>query len=154
MSLIHTNQHYSVRIDGFSFEILKLPDPETNLEVGSDEQGAQTAKALMGIEKALTRTKPSAVIVEGDTNTVLAGSLAAVKLHIPLFHVEAGLRSGDRRMPEEINRILSDHCSDFLFAPTQTAANNLMKEGIDEGKIEVTGNTIVDAVEQNLESRT
>ena len=151
LQLIHSNQHYSHELDWIFFRDLNLPAPDINLGVGSGEQGAQTALALTRIEAVLIQTRPSAVIVQGDTNTMLAGSLAAAKLHIPLFHVEAGLRSRDKRMPEEINRIVADHCSDFLFAPTQIAANNLIREGIDEGKIEVTGNTIVDAVNQNLE---
>ncbi len=148
--LIHSNQHYSYDLDRVFFEDLKLPKPNFNLEVGSGEQGEQTAHALARIEAVLKETAPSAVIVQGDTNTTLAASLAAAKLHIPLFHVEAGLRSKDRRMPEEINRIVSDHCSDFLFAPTQIAADNLCREGIEESKIKVTGNTIVDAVQENI----
>lgn len=149
--LIHSNQHYSYELDQIFFEDLKLPRPNFCLEVGSGEQGEQTAHALARIEAVLIETRPSAVVVQGDTNTCLAGSLAAAKLHVPLFHVEAGLRSKDRRMPEEINRVASDHCSDFLFAPTQAAADNLFREGIEQSKIKVTGNTIVDAVQQNIE---
>jgi UDP-N-acetylglucosamine 2-epimerase (non-hydrolysing) len=105
---------------------------------------------LAGIEKVLMKEKPDVVLVQGDTNTVLAGALAAAKLHIKVGHVEAGLRSYDRRMPEEINRVMADHCSDYLFAPTEGSRELLLKEGIGEEKIFVTGNTIVDAVFQNL----
>ena len=110
-----------------------------------------TGKMLIGIEKVLLKEKPAIILVEGDTNTVLAGALAASKLHIKVGHVEAGLRSYDRDMPEEINRVLADHVSDYLFAPTEKAKENLFREGIEEDKIFVTGNTIVDAVNQNLE---
>jgi len=112
--------------------------------------GEQTGKMLIGIEKVLMKEKPDLVLVEGDTNTVLAGALAATKLHIKLGHVEAGLRSYDRRMPEEINRVLTDHCSDYLFAPTENARQVLLDEGVPDEKIFVTGNTVVDAVRQNL----
>jgi UDP-N-acetylglucosamine 2-epimerase (non-hydrolysing) len=105
---------------------------------------------LAGIEKVLMEEKPAVVLVQGDTNTVLAGALAASKLHIKVAHVEAGLRSFDRRMPEEINRVLADHCSDYLFAPTERSRKTLLGEGISENKIFVTGNTVVDAVFQNL----
>ena len=113
--------------------------------------GSQTGEMIKGIEKILMNETPDIVLVEGDTNTVLAGGISAVKLHIPVGHVEAGLRSFDRKMPEEINRILVDHISEYLFAPTDIARNNLLHEGIQRDKIYVTGNTIVDAVYQNLE---
>lgn len=148
--IIHTGQHYSYNLDRVFFEQLNLPPAKYNLEVGSGSHAKQTAKALIGVEKVLQKEKPSVVLVEGDTNSVLAGALAAAKLHIKVGHVEAGLRSYDRRMPEEINRILADHCSDFLFAPTEKAKIILLGEGIPEEKIFVTGNTIVDAVYQNL----
>jgi UDP-N-acetylglucosamine 2-epimerase (non-hydrolysing) len=105
---------------------------------------------LAGIEKVLMEEKPDVVLVQGDTNTVLAGALAAAKLHIKVGHVEAGLRSFDRSMPEEINRVLADHCSDYLFAPTERSREVLLSEGIHEKNIYVTGNTVVDAVFQNL----
>jgi UDP-N-acetylglucosamine 2-epimerase (non-hydrolysing) len=148
---LHTGQHYSYEMDRIFFEELELPPPEINIDVGSGLHGEQTGKILDGVEKVLIREKPDAVLVQGDTNTVLAGALAAAKLHIPVAHVEAGLRSFDRRMPEEINRVVADHISDFLFAPTETAKNYLLEEGIAAEKIYVTGNTVVDAVYQNLE---
>ena len=148
--ILHTGQHYSYNLDKVFFENLELPQPKYNLDVGSGTHAEQTGKMLIGIEKTLQQENTDAILVEGDTNTVLAGALAASKLHIDVGHVEAGLRSFDRSMPEEINRILTDHISDFLFAPTDIARNNLVKEGIQKNKIYVTGNTIVDAVYQNL----
>ena len=149
--IVHTGQHYSYNLDRIFFEQLNLPPARYNLEVGSGSHAEQTARILVGVEKALLDEKPDIVLVEGDTNSVFAGALAAAKLHIKVGHVEAGLRSYDRQMPEEINRILADHCSDFLFAPTEKARSILLGEGIPEQKIFVTGNTIVDAVHQNLE---
>jgi len=149
--ILHTGQHYSYNLDKIFFEDLELSEPKYNLDVGSGTHAEETGKMLMGIEKVLNEEKPDVVLVEGDTNTVLAGALAATKLHIKVSHVEAGLRSYDRTMPEEINRVLTDHVSDYLFAPTVKARENLLREGIEEDKIFVTGNTIVDAVYQNLE---
>jgi UDP-N-acetylglucosamine 2-epimerase (non-hydrolysing) len=149
--ILHTGQHYSYNLDRVFFEQLKLPQAKYNLEVGSGSHAEQTGKILMGVEKVLLDENPDIVLVEGDTNSVLAGALAAAKLHIEVGHVEAGLRSYDRSMPEEINRILADHCSDYLFAPTPKARQILLGEGVSEEKIFVTGNTIVDAVYQNLE---
>jgi len=149
--ILHTGQHYSYNLDKIFFEDLELSEPKYNLDVGSGTHAEETGKMLMGIEKVLNEEKPDVVLVEGDTNTVLAGALAATKLHIKVGHVEAGLRSYDRTMPEEINRVLTDHVSDYLFAPTVKARENLLREGIEEDKIFVTGNTIVDAVYQNLE---
>jgi len=149
--ILHTGQHYSYNLDKVFFQELELPEPKYNLGVGSGSHSEETGKMLIGIEKILLKEKPDVVLVEGDTNTVLAGALAASKLHIKLGHVEAGLRSYDRNMPEEINRVLADHVSDYLFAPTEKARNILLGEGIPENKIFVTGNTIVDAVYQNLE---
>jgi UDP-N-acetylglucosamine 2-epimerase (non-hydrolysing) len=138
-------------LDKVFFEQLRLPDAKYNLDVGSGSHGEQTGKMLIRIEKVLQKEKPDVVLVEGDTNTVLAGALAATKLRIKVGHVEAGLRSYDRRMPEETNRVLTDHCSDYLFAPTEKAKNILIEEGVHSDKIFVTGNTIVDAVCQNIE---
>ena len=149
--IIHTGQHYSYNLDKIFFEELELPEVKYNLDVGSGTHAEETGKVLIGIEKVLKEEKPDIVLVEGDTNTVVAGALAASKLHTKVGHVEAGLRSYDRTMPEEINRVLADHVSDYLFAPTEKAKENLLREGIEENKIFVTGNTIVDAVYQNLE---
>ena len=149
--ILHTGQHYSYNMDKVFFEQLELPKPKYNLDVGSGTQAEQTGRALIGIEQVLIKEQPEVVLVEGDTNTVLAGALAAAKLHIKIGHVEAGLRSYDRTMPEEINRVLTDHISDFCFAPTEQSQQTLLREGIEKNKIFVTGNTIVDAVYQNLE---
>ena len=149
--ILHTGQHYSYNLDRVFFEQLRLPQAKYNLEVGSGSHAEQTAKMLIGVEKVLQEESPDVVLVEGDTNSVFAGALAAVKLHIKVGHVEAGLRSYDRRMPEEINRVLTDHCANYLFAPTEKAKGILLGEGIAEEKIFVTGNTIVDAVYQTLE---
>jgi UDP-N-acetylglucosamine 2-epimerase (non-hydrolysing) len=149
-SVLHTGQHYSYAMDKIFFEQLDLSSPNYNLDVGSRTQGAQTAAMLTGIEKVLLKHPPGIVLVQGDTNTVCAGALAAVKLHIPIGHVEAGLRSFDRSMPEEINRIVADHVSDQLYAPTEISRQNLLHEGIEAEKITVTGNTVVDAVYQNI----
>jgi len=148
--ILHTGQHYSYGLDRVFFEQLRLPRAKYNLEVGSGSHAEQTAKILTGVEKVLLKENPDIVLVEGDTNSVLAGALAAVKLHIKVGHVEAGLRSYDINMPEEINRRLTDHCSDYLFAPTEKARAILRGEGITEDKIFITGNTIVDAVYQNI----
>jgi len=149
--VLHTGQHYSYDMDRAFFEDLDLPEPGYNLNVGSGTHADQTGRIMTGVEKILMKEKPEAVLVQGDTNTVLAGALVASKLHIKVGHVEAGLRSFDRQMPEEINRVVTDHISDYLFSPTETARQNLIKEGIREEKIFVTGNTIVDAIQQNLE---
>ena len=148
--ILHTGQHYSYNMDQVFFEQLKLPQPKYNLRVGSGTHAEETGRMMIGIEKVLFEEEPDIVLVEGDTNTVLAGALASVKVGVTLGHVEAGLRSFDRSMPEEINRIVADHVSDLLFAPTEVAKGNLLREGISEEKIFVTGNTIVDAVYQNL----
>ena len=129
-SVLHTGQHYSYAMDKIFFEQLDLPSPDYNLDVGSGTQGAQTAAMLTGIENVLVTHPPGIVLVQGDTNTVCAGALAAAKLHIPVGHVEAGLRSNDRSMPEEINRIVADHVSDQLYAPTENSRQNLLHEGI------------------------
>ncbi len=150
-SIIHTGQHYSYQMDRIFFEQLELPQPDHNLDVGSGNHGEQTGRILADLEAVLMAERPDVVLVQGDTNTVMAGALAASKLHIKVGHVEAGLRSYDRSMPEEINRVVADHISDYCFAPTEISRANLLKEGIAEEKIHVTGNTIVDSVYQNLE---
>ena len=148
--ILHTGQHYSYNMDRVFFEQLRLPEPRYNLGVGSGTHAEETGRMMIGVERVLLEERPDVVLVEGDTNSVVSGALAAVKLGVLVGHVEAGLRSYDRGMPEEINRVVADHVSDFLFAPTFRARDNLVREGISEEKIYVTGNTIVDAVYQNL----
>lgn len=147
--VLHTGQHYSYEMDKVFFEELELSQPKYNLDVGSASHAEQTGRIMTGVEKVLAKEKPDVVLVQGDTNTVVAGALAASKMHNKVGHVEAGLRSFDRNMPEEINRIVADHISDYLFAPTETARDNLAKEGLPTDKISITGNTIVDSVYQN-----
>ncbi len=149
--IVHSGQHYSPHMDSNIFKDLNFPKPDYNLKVGSNSRGKQIKHIMKDLENIFKDEKPDIVLVEGDTNTVLAGAYAASNTGIKVGHVEAGLRSHDRRMPEEINRILTDHISDYLFAPTSRSKENLLKEGIEENKIYITGNTIVDAILQNLE---
>ncbi|MHA2160589.1 MAG: non-hydrolyzing UDP-N-acetylglucosamine 2-epimerase, partial [Candidatus Thorarchaeota archaeon] len=144
--LLHTGQHYSKNMSNKFFRDLELKDPHKNLNIGSGSHSEQTAKALVGIEKELVTVSPDVVLVLGDTNAVLSAALAAVKLNIPVGHVEAGLRSYDIRMPEEHNRRLTDHISEYLFAPTKKSAEILKGENI-WGKVFVTGNTVIDVLE-------
>jgi UDP-GlcNAc3NAcA epimerase len=127
--IVHTGQHYDQNMSDVFFEELQIPKPNYNLNVGSGKHGAQTAKMIAGIEDILENEQPNYIILYGDTNSTLAGTIAASKIHIPIVHIEAGLRSFNKKMPEEINRILTDHCSTFLFPPTQTGVNNLINEG-------------------------
>lgn len=151
-SIIHTGQHYSDELNSVFFEQLQLPTPEYNLEIGSGSHGEQTGAMIAEIESVLKDEQPDVVLLQGDTNSVLAGTIAASKMQgIDVGHVEAGLRSFDREMPEEINRRVSDHASEYLFAPTETSREQLLEEGLPDEWITVTGNTIVDAVQQNVE---
>ena len=149
--LVHTGQHYDVNMSGSFFKDLNLPKPDVYLGVGSGNHGEQTGKVLIEFEKVLLRERPNLVIVVGDVNSTLACSLAAVKLLIPVAHVEAGLRSFDRSMPEEINRILTDAISDYLFTPSPDGDENLLKEGIHAEKIFLVGDIMVDSLLFNLE---
>ncbi|NTW29701.1 MAG: UDP-N-acetylglucosamine 2-epimerase (non-hydrolyzing) [Candidatus Moranbacteria bacterium] len=144
--VIHTNQHYSENMDAVFFRELELPEPKYNLRIGSGTHGEMTGRMLIEIERILLDEKPDLIIVQGDTNTVMAGALAASKIGIKVAHVEAGLRSYDRSMPEEVNRLITDHVSDFLFCPTEKQVEILLKEGIAKKNIFATGNTVVDAV--------
>jgi UDP-N-acetylglucosamine 2-epimerase (non-hydrolysing) len=150
-TIIHTGQHYTDSLDSVFFEQLDLPTPDYNLGVGSSSHGEQTGRMLIEVERTLTEIQPDVVLVQGDTNSVLAGSIAASKMDTQLGHVEAGLRSFDRSMPEETNRVVADHVAEYLFAPTEQSKKHLLNEGIAEKHITVTGNTIVDALLRNLE---
>ncbi len=147
--VVHTGQHYDHEVSDIFFEELNLHSPDTYLGIGSGSQGEQTGKALIGLEKTFKKLQSKIVLVQGDTNTVLAGALAAAKMGLKVGHVEAGLRSYDLRMPEEHNRRLADHCSHFLFAPTENSADILKDEDV-WGDIHVTGNTVIDACIQNM----
>lgn len=141
--LIHTGQHYDYELSDIFFESFKVKEPDYNLGVGSGSHAYQTGKMLIGLEDVIMKESPDVVLVYGDTNSTLAGALAVAKTDIPLAHIEAGLRSGNRRMPEEINRLLTDHISNFLFCPTRTAVRNLEKEGISDG-VHLVGDVMLD----------
>ena len=143
--LIHTGQHYDYRMSGIFFEGLDMPAPDVNLEVGSGSHGAQTASMLAGIEQVLISERPDCMIVYGDTNSTLAGALAAAKLSIPIAHVEAGLRSFNRAMPEELNRVIADHLAALLLCPSRTAADNLAAEGI-RHNVHIVGDVMQDVL--------
>ncbi len=144
--IVHTGQHYDTNMSDVFFSELAMAPPAHNLGVGSGLHGEQTARMLVGIEQVLLAEQPDWTVVYGDTNSTLAGSLAAVKLHIPVAHVEAGLRSWNRSMPEEINRILTDHSSTLLFAPTSAAVRSLYGEGISGDRVRLVGDVMYDAV--------
>jgi UDP-N-acetylglucosamine 2-epimerase (non-hydrolysing) len=159
--ILHTGQHSSFAMFEVFFEALRLPMPHHSLDIGPCDQTVRSGRLLAGIGPILQAEKPDVVLVQGDTDSVLAGALAAAQQRIPVGHVEAGLRSDDRRMPEELNRILTDHMSTYLFAPTEIAVSNLEREGIGQKEyltfdgsrraaIHLVGNTIVDAVKQNV----
>jgi UDP-N-acetylglucosamine 2-epimerase len=148
--LIHTGQHYDYAMSAVFFEQLEIPEPHYNLGVGSASHGKQTGEILIRIEETLVEEQPDCVLVYGDTNSTLAGALAAVKLHLPVAHVEAGLRSFNRSMPEEINRVLTDHVANLLYCPTETARSNLLREGIAGGVFNF-GDVMYDAVLQSIE---
>lgn len=147
--IVHSNQHYSPEMDSIFFQELNLPQPKYNLGVGSLSHAKMTARILEKLEDILIAEKPDVIYVQGDTNTVAAGALVASKLGIKAAHIEAGLRSYDRTMPEEINRIVTDHISDYLFPPTIKSAEILLAENIEKKRIHITGNTVVDAVYEN-----
>lgn len=142
--IIHTGQHFDANMSDVFFRELSIPNPQYSLNINRGSHGQITGRMIEGIETILFKDKPDAVLVYGDTNSTLAGALAASKLHIPVIHIEAGLRSFNKKMPEEINRVLTDHMSSYLFCPTQTAVNNLQKEGIQKDVYHV-GDIMYDA---------
>jgi UDP-GlcNAc3NAcA epimerase len=143
--LVHTGQHYDANMSDVFFDELDIPHPDYNLGIGGGTHGQNTGRMIEKVEEILLKEKPDWVLVYGDTDSTLAGALAAAKLHIPVAHVEAGLRSFNRRMPEEINRVLTDHVASILFVPTSTAKKNLSNEGIDQNKIQTVGDVMYDA---------
>jgi len=152
--IVHTGQHYDENMSNVFFEEMEIPKPNYNLNVGSGSHGAQTAKMIEGLEKIFLDEKPNAIVIYGDTNSTIAGAIAAAKIHIPIIHIEAGLRSFNKLMPEEINRISADHMSTLLFSPTKTGISNLEKEGfsletkpkatIDEPNVYLCGDIMFD----------
>jgi UDP-N-acetylglucosamine 2-epimerase (non-hydrolysing) len=150
VKLLHTGQHYDQQMNSQYFESLSIPDPDINLEVGSASHAVQTAEIMRRFEPVLDKEQPSAVLVVGDVNSTLACALVAVKKAVPVVHVEAGLRSYDRSMPEEINRVLTDQISDLLFTTEKTARENLLQEGIASSKIHFVGNVMIDTLLYSL----
>lgn len=144
-TIIHTGQHFDKNMSDIFFSEMNIPEPMINLDLGSLSHGAMTGRQLEKLEDIFSKESPDLVLVYGDTNSTLSASLAAAKIHIPVAHIEAGLRSFNKKMPEEINRIISDHLSDFLFVPSEEAKKNLVNEGIDEVKIHNVGDVMFDA---------
>jgi len=149
--LVHTGQHYDDAMSASFFQDLGIPEPDVNLGVGSGTPAAQTAQVLQKIERELIERRPDAVVVVGDVNSTVAATLAAVKLQIPVAHVEAGLRSGDRSMPEEINRLMTDAVSEWLFTTEPAGRENLLREGIAPERIHFVGNVMIDTLLANVE---
>lgn len=148
--LVHTGQHYDINMSDIFFSQLGIPEPDINLEVGSASHAVQTAQIMIGIEAVLLEKKPDLVLVYGDVNSTIAAVLVCAKSHIPVGHVEAGLRSFDRSMPEEINRIVTDQIADLLFTPSADGDENLLHEGIAPGKIHLVGNVMIDTLVELL----
>lgn len=150
LSLIHTGQHYDYEMSETFFKELEIPTPNIHLEIGSGNHGSQTGRIMIEFEKVVLKNRPDLIVVVGDVNSTISCALVATKLHIPVAHVEAGLRSFDRSMPEEINRLLTDQISDYLFTPSKDANENLMREGIPESKIFLVGDIMIDNLLFNL----
>src|SRR4051812_10110033 len=150
--LLHTGQHYDPELNGQFFQALKIPDPDINLEVGSASHAVQTAEIMKRFEPVLDGGRPTAVLVVGDVNSTLGCALVAVKKGVAVIHVEAGLRSFDRSMPEEINRVLTDQISDVLFTTERSAHENLLREGISESRIHFVGNVMIDTLRHNVKA--
>src|SRR5271157_407209 len=148
--LVHTGQHYDIGMSDSFFQDLGIPEPDTNLEVGSASAACQVAQIMERLEPVLVSEQPDIVVVVGDVNSTLAGALTAVKLGIPVAHVEAGLRSFDRTMPEEINRVVTDSISEFLFATEPSGVENLLKEGRPASRIFLVGNVMIDTLRSCL----
>ncbi len=149
--LVHTGQHYDEKMSDLFFRQLGIPEPDINLEIGSGTHAFQTAEIMKAFEPVVLEHEPDAVLVVGDVNSTIACGLVAVKLSVKLIHIEAGLRSGDRSMPEEINRVLTDSISDMLFCTEQSGVDNLIKEGIAPEKIHMVGNVMIDTLLKNLQ---
>jgi UDP-N-acetylglucosamine 2-epimerase (non-hydrolysing) len=148
--VVHTGQHYDYELSRVFFNELELPDPVLNLGVGSGSHGEQTGRMLVELEKAYRELGPDVVVVPGDTNSTLAGALAAVKMGVPVAHVEAGARSFDMGMPEEVNRVLTDHCSSVLFTVSEKCSRNLAAEGIEGGRVHLVGDTMYESIQSHM----
>ena len=146
--LVHTGQHYDATMSGQFFDDLQIPQPDISLDVGSGSHAYQTAEVMKRLEPVVERERPDVVLVVGDVNSTLAASLTAAKLQIAVAHVEAGLRSHDRSMPEEVNRLLTDAIADYLFVTEESGRQNLIREGISRDKIHLVGNVMIDSLEQ------